>query len=204
MLIRFMRLLFAISVLSFCALFWAVLTVAKRLRARRQKGSKPLAQAPLQEIFEAGEFRTPRSLRLIQNLDQNVAQPRTEQPIESPAQPPLAAALAARRRDDRAQDSQRSDVSSSPRSDHNSGQPGAPERLASPMPLLPLPKLTLAPRAPEAVFVERRKAPQSVRPASDRRADWALYNKDLGDLADPHPQPLRSATAGGSSSLNRS
>jgi hypothetical protein len=176
MLIRFMRLLFAISMLSFCAVFWAVLTVAKRLRVRGQKASKPRTQAPLQEIFEAGEFRTPRSLRLIQNLDQNVAQHTT------------------RRRDDRAQSSQSSDL--------NSSQPAAPEHLASP--LLPLPKLTLATRPPEAVFVERRKAPQSVRPAIDRRADLALYNKDLGDLADPQPQPLRSATGGRTSPLNRS
>jgi hypothetical protein len=195
MLIRFMRLLFAISMLSFCAVFWAVLTVAKRLRVRGQKASKPRTQAPLQEIFEAGEFRTPRSLRLIQNLDQNVAQHTTEQPAQQPTEQALPAApLAARRRDDRAQSSQSSDL--------NSSQPAAPEHLASP--LLPLPKLTLATRPPEAVFVERRKAPQSVRPAIDRRADLALYNKDLGDLADPQPQPLRSATGGRTSPLNRS
>jgi hypothetical protein len=144
-----MRLLFAIATLSFCALFGVVLAAARRIQAGRAKGKLPLAQGPLREVFEAGEFRTPRSLRLVQNV-QNAAPPRT--------------ALAY--------------IPSDPHDDHR-------KRLA------------------QAVLVNRRKAPQSVRPAVERPADWVLYNKDLGGLPDPYTQPLRSATVARGSSLNR-
>jgi len=167
-----MRLLFAISLVSFCALFWAVLAVARHLRAKRERHVKPLQQGRLTEIFETGEFREPRSLRLVQNLVQNVVKPRPQQPEEAPSAFRLH----------------------------------VPQ--SSPQPLAPRPMILKAAapiRPAQTTFVERRKGPQSVRPAAvERRADWALYNKDLGDLTDPYTQPLRSATASGSSSLNRS
>jgi hypothetical protein len=167
-----MRLLFAISLVSFGALFWALLAAARHLRAKRERRVRPLQQGPLTEIFETGEFREPRSLRLVQNLVQDVVKPRPQQ---------HQATLSV----------------SSLRVDDLRPQPVAPQPTIL-KPVAPV-------RAAQTIFVERRKSPQSVRPAAvERRADWALYNKDLGDLTDPYTQPLRSATASGSSSLNRS
>jgi hypothetical protein len=82
-----MPLLVAISILSFCALFWIALAAARNLRARRHHSPHSAAHGQMHEIFEGGEFRTPRSLRLLQHLSQHVAQqPRTALP-----QPPAAA-----------------------------------------------------------------------------------------------------------------
>jgi hypothetical protein len=63
-----MRLLFSISVGCFCAMFWVAISVARRLK--RQQAGRVVFSAPAfsQEFFEAGEFRTPRSLRLIQDV----------------------------------------------------------------------------------------------------------------------------------------
>jgi hypothetical protein len=167
-----MRLLFAISLVSFGALFWAVLAAARHLRAIRERRVKLLQHGRLTEIFETGEFRDPRSLRLVQNLVQDVVKPRPQQYEATPS-------------------------ASSLRVDDLRPQPVAPQ----PKILKPVAPV----RAAQTIFIERRKGPQSVRPAAvERRADWALYNKDLGDLTDPYTQPLRSATASGSSSLNRS
>jgi hypothetical protein len=170
-----MRLLLAISLVSFCALFWAVLAAARHLRARRERRLKPLQQSRLTEIFEAGEFRAPGSLSLVRKLVQDVVKARAQQLAEAPRESSFSRTC---------------------------------EDVRPQSPVAPRPKI-LKPAAPvrpqQTIFVERRKAPQSVRPAAiERRADWALYNKDLGDLTDPYTQPLRSATASGSSSLNRS
>jgi hypothetical protein len=169
-----MRLLFAISLVSFCALFWASLAAARHLRSRRERRGMALPQGRLTEIFEAGEFREPRSLRLVRNLVQDVVKPR----------PQLEETTRASASDDL----------------------HAPQRSAQVVAPRPMILKSVVPlRSAQTIFVERRKGPQSVRPAAvERRADWALYNKDLGDLTDPYTQPLRSATASGSSSLNRS
>jgi hypothetical protein len=158
-----MRLLFAISTASFCALFGVVLAAARHIRASRAKGKTPLAQGPLREVFEAGEFRTPRSLHLVQNVAQNV----TRNVDQNPAQPTTP--------------QQRPQLGYIPSDPHDEGR----KRLA------------------QAVLVNRRKAPQSVRPALGRSADWALYNRNLGERTDPSTQPLRSATTARGSSLNR-
>jgi hypothetical protein len=83
-----MPLLIAISILSFCALFWIALAAARHLRARRRRSPHMGAtHGRMHEIFEGGEFRTPRSLRLLQHLSQHVAQ----QPRNASPQPPVAA-----------------------------------------------------------------------------------------------------------------
>jgi hypothetical protein len=170
-----MRLLFAISLVSFCALFWAVLAAARHLRARRERRGTPLQQGRLTEIFEAGEFREPRSLRLVQNLVQDVIKPRAQQLEEALRESSFA--------------STREDI--------------RPQPPIAPRPRILKPAAAVRPQ--QTIFVERRKGPQSARPAAvERRADWALYNKDLGDLTDPYTQPLRAATAAGSGSRNRS
>jgi hypothetical protein len=179
-----MRLFFAISLVCFCALFWAVLAVARHLRTKREPASRPRPQKPMMEIFESGEVRSPRASSLVRNLVQDVAQERLQTPQQS-----------------------REDVftvrnSRSPREVAPNSPPREPASVPRPMIL----KSAAPVRPPQTIFVERRKAPQSVRPAGiEHRADWALYNKDLGDLTDPYTQqPLRSATASGNSSLNRS
>lgn len=66
-----MRLLFAISGSSFCAVLFVVFAVARRIRRRRALAAKaPQRRFTLhaQEFFEAGEFRTPRPLRLEQEI----------------------------------------------------------------------------------------------------------------------------------------
>ena len=83
-----MPLLIAISILSFCALFWIALAAARNLRARRRPSPHlRTTEGRMREIFEGGEFRTPRSLRLLQNLSQRVAQ----QPRPGSAQSPASA-----------------------------------------------------------------------------------------------------------------
>jgi hypothetical protein len=179
-----MRLFFAISLVSFGALFWAVLAVARHLRTRREPASRPRQQRPMMEIFESGEVRSPRASRLVRKLVQDVAQEGLQTPQQS------RQGLFTER------------SSLSPRAADPNSPPREPASVPRPMLL----KSAASVRPQQTIFVERRKAPQSVRPAGiEHRADWALYNKDLGDLTDPYTQqPLRSATASGSSSLNRS
>lgn len=69
-----MPLLIAISVLSFCALFWAALAITRHLRARQRRTPRRAMQGATREIFEGGEVRAPRSQRLLKNLSQHVAQ----------------------------------------------------------------------------------------------------------------------------------
>jgi hypothetical protein len=177
-----MRLLFAISLVCFCALFWALLAAARHLRTRREPSRKRRPHKPMTEIFESGEFRTPRASRLVRKLVQEVAQSRLQTPQAS-------------------RNGAFPEPSASPREAEPKYPPREPASLPRPMIL----KSAAPFRPSQTIFVERRKAPQSVRPAGiEQRADWALYNKDLGDLTDPYTQPLRSATASGSSSLNRS
>jgi hypothetical protein len=173
-----MRLLFAISILCFGALIWATLAAARHLRARRQQTLHLRSQRPPQEVFEAGEFRTPRSLRLMQSVIRfgtRSASPSTPEAQRAPEFHPRSRKEKRRRRQ----------------------SPAAPLAMAlqpaAPVPPLPTP------------LADRRKAPQSVWPAAKHSSDRALYNRDLGNLTDsPYTQPLRAATAASGSSLNRS
>jgi hypothetical protein len=178
-----MRLLFAISILSFGALLWAALAAARQLRARRRQilHLDLRSPRPPQEVFEAGEFRTPRSLRLIQNVTRSVIVSTTE------AQPALplhadSASLHGEQEQKKKQEQRRR-------------RPSAASPLTTALPVpLPAPPIT-----------DRRKSPQSVRPAAEHGTDRALYNRDLGGLTDPpHTQPLRAVTAASGSSLNHS
>jgi len=66
-----MRLLLAISGGSFCAVLFVVFAVARGIRRRRALAAKaPQRRFTLhaREFFEAGEFRTPRPLRLEQEI----------------------------------------------------------------------------------------------------------------------------------------
>jgi hypothetical protein len=68
-----MPLLVAISIFSFCFLFWIALVTARRLRARGRRFSRA-THGTRREFFESGDVRAPRSLRLLQRLSQNVSQ----------------------------------------------------------------------------------------------------------------------------------
>lgn len=65
-----MRLLLAISIGFCCAVLLVVFAVARRIRRRALAAKAPQRRFTLhaQEFFEAGEFRTPRPLRLEQEI----------------------------------------------------------------------------------------------------------------------------------------
>ena len=67
-----MRLLFAITVCCFLAVLWIALALARRIRLAQllqmRPAHRPAAASVQQEFFEAGEFRTPRPLRLEQEI----------------------------------------------------------------------------------------------------------------------------------------
>jgi hypothetical protein len=173
-----MRFLFAISILSFGALLWAALAAARHLRAGRQRILQLGSQRPLQEVFEAGEFRTPRSLRLVQSITRSVTRSATSSGTEAQPVPEFHPRLREEKRRRRQSAATPLVIALEP---------------AAPMPPLPAP------------LADRRKAPQSVRPAAEDGTDRALYNRDLGGLTDPpYTPPLRAATAASGSSLNRS
>ncbi len=62
-----MRLLFAITVGSFCAGLWVALALMRHIR-RGQLAKARQKTDPTHEFFEAGEYRTPRPLRLNQEI----------------------------------------------------------------------------------------------------------------------------------------
>jgi|SRR5215469_1304340 len=64
-------------------------------------------------------------------------------------------------------------------------------------------KLVEIPPAPGQISLGKRKGPQSARPETGERLDWAYFNKDYGDLSDPYEsRPVR-AKSGAKSTLNR-
>ena len=67
-----MRTLFAITVCCFLAVLWITLALARRIRLAQLLQTLPArrsaAVSDTQEFFEAGEYRTPRPLRLDQEI----------------------------------------------------------------------------------------------------------------------------------------
>ncbi|MBS1822413.1 MAG: hypothetical protein JST61_10630 [Acidobacteria bacterium] len=63
--------------------------------------------------------------------------------------------------------------------------------------------------AAEEPVAGKRKSPQPVHPTrpqfAGNRVDWDYFNKDYGDLSDPHPsRPVRAASGNGSATRKRS
>jgi hypothetical protein len=64
----------------------------------------------------------------------------------------------------------------------------------------PSQSIEIHPAGEEQPVAGRRKSPQSVQVRAEfagERVDWAHFNKDYGDLTDPHPsRPIRAASGG--------
>lgn len=191
-----MRLLFAITVCCFFALMWIALALARRIRlAQLLLSSRSIARSlPGQEFFEAGEFRTPRALRLEQEILQQKPRRPLSEIVFKPSRP-----LAASR-----------ELHSSNRT------PAIPEPIPIRSPATTYaslfgetievvrPDSHLQHRGPEAgvahatlvsppvPFTIHRKPPQIARTSGlRRRVDLSHFNKDMGDLTDPYTHPLR-------------
>jgi len=216
--------LFAISVGCFCVVLWIALAAARRIQRGRRRPRPSSAEIrsgvprvaaslerPTQEIFEAGEFRTPRSLRLVQSVaPKSILRPSGSRDLPGP--PPSDASA----------DSLLASLSTPPNRNLTLNQATSP----SPSPSLPKASLVqeAAPerRSPDpgedavptpserlSDIPERRWQGLAGRKKEARgvvlqREDWALYNKDLGDLTDPYTQPVRIASNGRNNSRRRS
>jgi len=192
-----MRLLFAISIASFCAALSVALSFTRRVKIQRIRRRRPPLRRrwQTQEFFEAGEFRTPRRLRLRQEL------------ARTGTRPARALALTNRAVVDRPLASAKPVVLCPP------GTFLAPYRVpVTSFPTVPARRgaahlqpsdhpaahrqnvisiSNLAPPAPP-----RRKAPQPARPDSMRRFDLSRFGKNTGgpgDLSDPYTSLLRSS-----------
>jgi len=196
MLTMTMKILFAMSIGCFFAVLWVMLAIVRRLRSRRTVEVPAVSRTSLQEFFEAGEYRTPRSLRLVQNtprlplaeitFDQGIAAPAaaSARPLPLSATvslfgvkmeaPPPALHLSSI--------SEQSLASS----------PAARPRLAS---IHSFPKLD-ASRSQPAASPGLRKSPQPDRAAALRRLDLSRYGEQTGDLTDPYTRNLNAFVRG--------
>jgi hypothetical protein len=243
---RPMRILLLMSLACFCSTLWVALALARHAKADRQRRRQRLTRraavadaipeaapparrgtlGPVPEIFEAGEFREPRSLRLIQHVEQSVA----GKPSQGGGIAPVGARLS-----DSSWSSSGDSFGELPEASYEASSEAAGWRI-EPRALRPatvplrveedLDPLRLreflkeigsnpsgdrsltsisaegAPEvrvtSPKPVKAERRQAPRTGAHAGPwgvaQRQDRTLYNKDMGDLRDPYPQPLRAAS----------
>lgn len=185
-----MRILFAMSMGSFLAVLWVMLSVARRLRAKRRDKIPALAGSAPREFFEAGEYRTPRSLRLVQNtprlplaeilFDAPAAAPGRVQAMPAKAAVslfgvkmdvvPLSAPIA------------------STKEQGNAPSPAAEPRLAS---IHRFPK----PSANRLQSAASKKSPQPER-STLRRLDLSRFGEHTGDLTDPYTRNLTAVARG--------
>jgi hypothetical protein len=209
-----MRLLFAISVASFCTVLWIALAFARRIERERLARRRPVQRAPAAEIFEAGEYRTPRPVRPNQQVASirsrsAVLEPAVSTPAKSAgseltllnlhAAPSPAASGSARHPGPSPARAAAPPIYTVPASesrqiiDSNSrpvtpqrGQPLTfPPRTAAPAPVT-------SPDRPLRDLSGERKSPQSARSGAFRRVDLSHYNnEDMGDLTDPYTHIVR-------------
>lgn len=85
-----MTLLSAISVVCFFVMLYVAIAVAQTIRSRRLAALHSASTPPPapQEFFEAGDYRQPGSLRLIQQIEQQVAPRANTAPSISAVQQP--------------------------------------------------------------------------------------------------------------------
>jgi hypothetical protein len=207
-----MRLLFAISIASFCATLWVALSFTRRVKLHRSLRRRPAPRRrrwQTQEFFEAGEFRTPRLLTLKQHLDHTVAQAGTRNRRR----------LALRDRP----------VLDRPYASTNLVDLSSPPTFPAPyrVPVTSFPASSAQARTGTSLLLppahpaghrqnvisisnaaptppHQRKAPQPTRPqdwhSSMRRVDLSRFGKNtgaLGDLSDPYTSFSRSAATQG-------
>ena len=208
-----MRLLFAISVASFCTVLWLALSLARRIRRDQDARKGPVAaQPPAMEFFEAGEFRTPRALR----LNQAIAPQRVRRKLEDFATADGVSQLRAHANLRPIRGHQSSpDIPVTSVLDRDTRREIEREVSLNALAKEPAPGAVTSEaviidsklhfitaetsQRPEAVSRDtsprdisgERKSPQSARSGTFRRVDLSHYNKDMGDLTDPYTQSMR-------------
>jgi hypothetical protein len=191
-----MRLLFAISIACFCAVLWAVLATMRRIRLNKRISARRARSASAWEFFEAGESRTPRTLRLTQDLSllrqlspiseldhQPFERSKQPAPADLPPRPVLLFSADSHRssptpiQDFKAQDA---------RSTNDAGPTLTPKKSQ-------VAQIDIA----AAGLSKRRKL---INHSALRRIDLSRYGtQGSGDLTDPYTHPLRGSGIQGAS-----
>ena len=187
-----MKILFAMSIGCFFAVLWVILSIARRLRTNRTASNQSAIRPALQEFFEAGEYRTPRSLKLVQNrsrvplaevpFDQKVHSPVVERvrPFASASVTPIS--LFGVKMGSAPPESQPAPALEATDAFSAAMKP----RLAS---IHRFPDAGTTRPSPEAASIVR-KSPQSDRSGEVRRLDLSHYGEQMGDLTDPYTRGL--------------
>jgi hypothetical protein len=186
------RLLFAGSVTCFFAVLWVVLALARKVRRNEARASKVVRSGPPWEFFEAGEFRTPRPLRLTQELPRR---PLSE--ISFPAgqlrSAPQSQGLRSSNPDPTSPISLFG-VGGIPRPANRPAQGPASRYTASPATLS---ATAVQPSQIRPVYFGQqqadapRKPPQSATRSGMRQVDLSLNDQERSDLADPYMETIR-------------
>jgi hypothetical protein len=158
-------------------------------------------ERPVPEIFETGEFRAPRSLRLIQQVEQSVSEKLPQAGGIAPVGARLTdASWTATSREPHPALSLKTEFLESRRGISRviPAQDAGTSRDTNPVSISANAGPASLAVGPKPVRPERRKIPRTGTGAAQwgvaQRQDWALYNKDMGDLTDPYEQPLRAAS----------
>jgi hypothetical protein len=182
------------SIVCFCTVLWLALSLARRIRRDRMVRDTPAPRLSAVEFFEAGEFRTPRSLR----LDQKIIQQTTQRSVEVPD---AVLPVASRPRGTKPIPS----FEPRPKSQAVATNTVPISESLVPQAVIIDSKLNFVLPEPERStetpphdmprrdFSGERKSPQSARSGTFRRVDLSHYNKDMGDLTDPYTQSPRAS-----------
>lgn len=196
-----MRLLFAITILSFCAALWVALFLTRRIRMKQLAGARRTRRGRRwfnQEFFEAGQFRTPRVLRFEQDIRREG--PRRELP--QAAQGAIGFWESPRRRSSAPVSMPPATISASldpsPAPDVKKGLVIAISGSGTAARHNPAAEHS-SDRVPGGQFGPR-KSPHSALPFGARRIDRSLFNRSsergshrsqTASLRDPYDHPLR-------------
>lgn len=212
-----MRILLALTVCSFCAVLWVALALARRIRLTQVWSIRSTPRVPLsQEFFEAGAYRTPRPLRLEQEILRRRPRPALSD-IDFPHDLLSAAAGVTAVLPEL-----------HPKTVHAALPQGAifASIFGRSVAIAPIgvrqgvQRGTLLPEgvsgiaendnsrasstsAPSELSLHRRP-PQPSRSSGLRRIDLSHYNRDMGDLTDPYTYPQRGSGTKGPVPVDRS
>lgn len=215
-----MRLLFAITIGCFCAFLWIALALARRIHLSQLLQPRPVRRPnPTQEFFEAGEYRTPRPLRLEQEiLQQKPRLPLSEITFVPQRQAPVAnvskVANVTHADTPIRHAPEPISIRSAPAYATLFGAKVPIERIDSQLrpdaanPLTPTSEVATVNSvsiSPPVPFSLHRRPPQPSRQSGlRRRIDLSQYNTtDMGDLTDPYTHPLRGSGTQGPVPGNR-
>jgi hypothetical protein len=180
-----MQVLFAISIVCLCALFWAAVSIARHIlvtQRRRRRGPRP--PAPLNEVLfeeKQQQIRDHSAIAAAQTLPRTVPSPVAPQPF---AETPYRRYIPL------------TEIPLSPSNAISYTNKGRPAYTAPAAPIHPAVPVT----APQSIAEPQaaKKAPQPVLFSREhKRLDWDYFNKDLGDLSDPYQPPSASDSRNG-------